>query len=201
MRKYPGEVLLDFGCGAGPYSFYLSRLPNVKVKSIDINESRIAESKLIMQNIGRNNIEFHVGNGHDSLRLFHNENFDCALAIEVFQYVADLEGTLGEMYQLLKPGGYLIGHIPVLGYLRETEYTLFDDNNIRQFLDKSGFEVIELKATFGGAIRQLCNFYKKIVNFKYITALLYPFLLAISYAFKVEAPDGDYRFFIARRPL
>jgi hypothetical protein len=101
----------------------------------------------------------------------------------------------------LKPGGHLIGHVPVLGYLRETEHTLFDEDNIRQFLDRSGFQIIELKATFGGGIRGLCKLYDKIANFKYITALLYPFLLAISHGFNIEAPDGDYRFFIARKPL
>lgn len=200
MRKYPGKDIFDFGCGAGTYSFYLSRSRDVKVKGIDVNESRIGESKLILQKIGRYNTEFYAGNGHGSLRFFNDESFDSALAVEVFQYVPDLKGTLSEIYRLLKPGGYLIGHVPVLGYLRETEHTLCDDNNIPRLLDESGFEIIELKATFGGRIRQLCNFYDKIVNFKYITAILYPFLLAISFAFKIEASDGDYRFFVARKP-
>jgi ubiquinone/menaquinone biosynthesis C-methylase UbiE len=200
MDKYPGKVLLDFGCGAGTYSFYLSRSSNVKVKGIDVNESRIEESKLIMKTIGRNNTEFYARNGHGSLGFFDDASFDSALAVEVFQYLPDLEGTLREMYRLLKPGGYLLGHVPVLGYLRETEHTLFDDGNIRLFLNRSGFEIIKVTSSFGGTIRQLCAFYDKIVNSKYITALLYPFLLAISHAFNVEAPDGDYRFFIARKP-
>jgi SAM-dependent methyltransferase len=151
--------------------------------------------------IRRNNTEFYAGNGHGCLGLFDGASFDSALAIEVFQYLPDLEGTLREMYRVLKPGGYLIGHVPVLGYLRETEYTLFDDGNIRHFLNRSGFEIVKLTSSFGVGIRQLCAFYDKIVNLKYITAMLYPFLLAISHAFNVEAPDGDYRFFIARKPL
>jgi ubiquinone/menaquinone biosynthesis C-methylase UbiE len=200
IRKYPAKVILDFGCGTGTYSFYFSRSPDVKVKGIDINESRIVESKLIMQKIGRTNTEFYTGNGHGSLRFFNNGSFDFALAVEVLQYIPDLEGTLSEMYRLLKPGGYLIGHVPVLGYLREAEHTLFDDHNIRQFLDRSGFEVIELTSTFGGGIKQLCTLYDKIANHRFITAVLYPFLLGISYSFRVEATGGDYRFFIGRKP-
>ena len=200
MRKYQGKVLLDFGCGTGTYSFYFSRSPGVKARGIDTDESRIADCRLIMERIGRGTTEFYVENGHGSLRQFGDRSFDCALGIEVFQYVPDLEGTLGEMYRLLKPGGYLIAHVPVLGYLRETEHTLFDDDNIPHLLNRSGFEIVILTPSFGGAIRQLCAFYDRIVNSKYITAALYPFLLGISYAFKVEAPDGDYRFFIARKP-
>ena len=200
MRKSKFSNLLDFGCGAGTYSFYFSRKPDARVKSVDVNESRINDCRHVMQTVVRDNIEFYVGNGQSGLKLFNDQCFDSALAIEVFQYVPDLKGTLREIYRVLKPGGYLFGHIPVLGYLREAEHTLFDDNNIRHFLKVSGFEIVELTSTFGGAIRQLCSFFEKIVNSKYITAILYPFLLAISYAFKVEAPDGDYRFFIARKP-
>jgi ubiquinone/menaquinone biosynthesis C-methylase UbiE len=200
IRKFGANHLLDFGCGTGAYSFYFSRSHGVEVKGIDTDESRIADCRLIMERIGRGNMEFYVENGYGSLRLFGDRSFDCVLGIEVFQYIPDLEGTLGEMYRLLKPGGYLIGHVPVLGYLRETEHTLFDDDNIRHFLNRSGFEMVKLTSSFGGAIRQLCAFYDKIVNSKYITAILYPFLLALSHAFDVEAPDGDYRFFIARKP-
>jgi ubiquinone/menaquinone biosynthesis C-methylase UbiE len=201
IRKFGANHLLDFGCGTGTYSFYFSRSPGVKVKGIDTDESRIADCKLITKRIGRRTTEFYVENGYGSLTLFGDRSFDCVLGIEVFQYIPDLEGTLGEIYRLLKPEGYLLGHVPVLGYLRETEHTLFDDDNIRHLLNRSGFEIVKLTSSFGGAIRQLCAFYDKIVNSKYITAILYPFLLAISHAFDVEAPDGDYRFFIARKPL
>jgi ubiquinone/menaquinone biosynthesis C-methylase UbiE len=199
VKKYPAKAILDFGCGTGIYSFYFSRSPDVEVKGIDVDESRIEESKLIMQNIRRNNTEFYAGNGHGSLRIFKNESFDSALAVEVLQYVSDLDGTLSEMYRVLKPGGYLIGHVPVTGYLREAEHTLFDDNNIHRFLDGSGFEVIELTSTFGGGIKQLCKLYDKIANSKHTTALMYPFLVAFSYVFEVEAAKGDYRFFVARK--
>jgi ubiquinone/menaquinone biosynthesis C-methylase UbiE len=200
MRKCRGNHLLDFGCGTGTYSFYFSRSPDVQVKGIDINQSRIEDCRLIVKRIGRDNAEFYVGNCHGSLDLFSNQCFDSALAIEALQYIPDLKAILDEIYRLLKPGGYLIGHIPVLGYLRETEYTLFDDGNIRHCLNRSGFQIVKLTSSFGGGIRRLCAFYDKIVDSKCMIAILYPFLLAISHAFNVEAPDGDYRFFIARKP-
>ena len=76
-------------------------------------------------------------------------SFDCALAVEVLQYVENPLLTLKEFCRVLTPGGCIVGHVPVLGYLREYEQTLFDDVNLPAMLRESGFEDISITGTFG----------------------------------------------------
>lgn len=200
MGKFQSNTLLDFGCGAGTYSFYFSRVPTVQVEGVDISESRIADCKIIAQKIGRKNIRFYLDGDHTGLRRFDNESFDSVLAIEVFQYLPDLKLAMLEIHRVLKSGGHLVGHIPVLGYLRETEHNLFDDKNIRNLLIETGFEILVLTSTFGGVIKQLCSLFGRIINLKLLIAFLYPLLLILSFPFKVESDEGVYRFFVARKP-
>ena len=200
VREFQSKILLDFGCGTGTYSFYFSRLPTVQVEAIDFNRSRIADCQFIAQKIGRKNIRFYSDGDHTGLRRFDNESFDSVLAIEVFQYLPDLKLAMLEIHRVLKSGGHLVGHIPLLGYLRETEHTLFDDKNIRNLLIETGFEIVVLTSTFGTPIRQLCKGFNRITNLKLVTAFLYPLFLILSSLFKVESSEGTYRFFVARKP-
>jgi len=200
VRKCQSKTLLDFGCGTGTYSFYFSRLPAVQVKGIDFNESRIADCKFIAQKIGRNNVRFYSDAGHNGLQRFDNESFDSVLAIEVFQYLPDLELTMLEIHRVLTSGGYLFGHIPALGYLRDTEHNIFDDKGFQNLLIETGFEIMLLTSTFGTPIRQLCKGFGRMINRKLMTAFLYPLLLILSSPFKVESRDGTYRLFVARKP-
>ena len=127
IRGLPAKNFLDFGSGTGCYSFYLARKPAAKVYCIDIDASRINDCQKIASQTGQKNITFLTGSGHEGLQNFPSECLDVVLAIEVLQYVPDPTLSLLELYRLLTPGGYLVGHVPVLGYLRESEQTLFDD--------------------------------------------------------------------------
>jgi SAM-dependent methyltransferase len=132
--------------------------------------------------------------------VFDDQSFDSVLAIEVLQYLPDLKLTMLEIHRVLKSGGNLFGHIPVLGYLRETEHNIFDDKTIQNLLVETGFEVGVLTSTFGGPIQQLCKVFDRIIDVKLVTAFLYPLLLVLSSIFKVESSDGTYRLFVARKP-
>ena len=200
VKKFQSKTLLDFGCGTGTYSFYFSRLPTVQVTGIDFNESRIADCRFIAEKIGRNNATFYSDAGHTGLQRFDNESFDSVLAIEVFQYLLDLKLTMSEILRVLKSGGYLFGHIPVLGYLRETEHNMFDDKGIQNLLIETGFEIVVLTSTFGTPIQQLCKGFNRITNLKLVTAFLYPLFLILSSPFAVESSEGTYRYFVARKP-
>lgn len=201
VREFQTKTLLDFGCGTGTYSFYFSRSPDVQVKGIDFNESRIADCRFIAEKIGRDNVGFYSAAGHTGLQKFDNESFDSVLGIEVFQYLKDLKLTIHEIHRVLKSGGYLFGHIPVLGYLRETEHNMFDDMGIQTLLVETGFEIIVFTSTFGGPIQKLCKVFDRIVNLRVLTAFLYPLLLILCFPFKVESSDGSYRLFVARKPM
>jgi SAM-dependent methyltransferase len=123
-----------------------------------------------------------------------------ALAIEVLQYLPDVRLTLNEIYRVLRPGGHLLGHVPVLGYLRPTETILFDDEKIQQMLAEANFGIVRFTGTFGGIIRKLCAAYGRISRSRVLVELLFPFFLLASKPFQVEASRGDYRFFVARKP-
>ena len=192
--------VLDLGSGTGCYSFYLSRNNGTDITGVEMDGCRVSESSHIAQRLGRGNLKFLCGRANEYLKTFPSEVFEMALAIEVLQYLGEVPAILQETYRVLKPGGYLLGHVPVLGYLRPGERTLFDDDKIQEILFESHFQIIEIKPTFGGIPRKLCSLYNRLSRWRLLVGILFPVILLVSAAFQVENPDGDYRFFIARKP-
>ncbi len=197
----PAKSFLDFGSGTGCYSFYLARQPSARVYCIDRDALRIDDCQKIAIQTGQKNITFKTGSGHQGLQNFGSECLDLALAVEVLQYVPDPAHSLLELYRVLTPGGHLVGHVPVLGYLRESEQTLFDDGVIEELLTQAGFEIKSLIPTFGGFIRQLCEVFEWLSKSRLMVGLFFPFLMLASSFCRVASPNGDYRMFIAQKPI
>jgi SAM-dependent methyltransferase len=201
LTKLPGNTYLDIGTGTGNYSFYLSRDHSNKVWGIDVDAQRIRECNRIVASLGRDNAHFCVGSGDVGLKIFETESFDVVLAVEVLQYVPSISVALREAYRVLKPGGYLVGHVPSLGSLRPTERNLFNDQNIPNLLRDAGFEIVSLISTFGGNIRRLCRLFEWASHRRIVVAMIFPIVLAVSRLFSIQSSDGDYRLFVARKPL
>jgi len=201
LQKFRWNSLLDLGCGTGCYSYYFSRWQNVQVRGIDTNPSRVSDCKTVAQRLARHNLEFLAGAAEDLLRRFESNSVDAALAIEILQYLPNVKLGLLEVQRLLRPGGYLVGHVPVLGYLREYETSLFDDENLAQLLRDTGFEIVTIKPTFDGTIRRFCRIYDLCSRSRVLTALVFPFLLIASLPYPIASCNGDYRLFVARKPL
>jgi len=201
LAKSPYENVFDFGCGTGCYSFYVARQPEIRVSGLDSNEARVHDCIAIAHKIGRKNMTFFVRSGHDGLRRFISRGFDSVLAIEVLQYVPDPLLTLRQICRLLIPGGRIIGHVPVLGYLREHEKTLFDDLNLSAMLRESGFEDVSITRTFGDGVRRVCEIFECVSHSRLLTAVAFPFLLMASAMCRIPSPRGDYRLFVARKPF
>jgi ubiquinone/menaquinone biosynthesis C-methylase UbiE len=201
IRGLPGRNFLDFGSGTGCYSFYLARKPVAKVYSIDIDASRINDCQKIASQTGQKNITFLTGSGHKRLQDFHSECLDMALAIEVLQCVPDLNLFLLELYRLLAPGGYFVGHVPAFGYLRKSERTLFNEEVITELLTQAGFEIKSITPTFGSSIRQLCEVFDWLTRSRLMVALFFPLLMLVSNLWRVASPNGNSRMFIAQKPV
>ena len=193
--------ILDFGSGTGCYSFYLSRDRGVKVCGVEMDSTRIRESYSILERLKRKNLTFSPDGEDVPLAHFPAHSFDLALAVEVLQYVPNVQETLRGIYRILKPEGYLLGHIPMLGYLRPKEMTLFSDEVILQLLEEAGFENIRVTPTFHGMTQKICNIYGKISHSKLFVTLLFPWLLLASRCVEIKDAEGDYRFFTAQKPI
>jgi hypothetical protein len=124
-----------------------------------------------------------------------------ALAIEVLQCVPNLDPFLLELYRLLIPGGYFVGHVPAFGYLRKSERTLFDNNVIKELLTGAGFEIKSITPTFGSSIRQLCEIFDWLTRSRLMVGLFFPFLMLASNFWRVESTNGNSRMFIAQKPI
>jgi ubiquinone/menaquinone biosynthesis C-methylase UbiE len=201
IRGIPARNFLDFGSGTGCYSFYLARQPAATVHGIDIDASRINDCQRIASQMGQGNITFQTGSDHKGLRNFHSESLDMALAIEVLQCVPNLDCFLLELYRLLTPGGYFVGHVPVLGYLRKFERVLFDDRVISELLTQAGFEIKSITPTFGRFTRRLCEVFGWSTRSRLLVGLLFPFLMLVSSFCRVASPNGNYRMFVAQKPI
>jgi ubiquinone/menaquinone biosynthesis C-methylase UbiE len=200
LHRLPLRRVVDLGSGTGCYSFYLSRNHCTEITGVEIERGRVSESSHIAERLGRGNVRFFCGSADQCLKSFPSEAFEMALAIEVLQYFTDAASILRETYRVLTPGGYLLGHVPVLGRLRPGEMTLFDDHQIQEILREAQFQIIKIRPTFGGIPRKLCSLYDRLSRRRMLVGVLFPFILLASAVFALENPNGDYRFFLARKP-
>jgi len=192
--------ILDYGFGTGCYSFYLSRDPGVDVSGVELNSTRIRESDSILERLQRKNLTLSPESQNVPLAHFLAGSFDLALAVEVLQYIPHIQESLRGIYRVLRPGGYLLGHVPMLGYLRPKEMTLFSDEVILRLLEEAGFGNIRVTPTFHGMTQKICHIYEKISHSKLFVTLLFPWLLLASRCLEIKDVQGDYRFFTAQKP-
>ena len=112
LRRYvtPGGFALDFGCGAGAFSFRLADLGS-NVVGIDGAPNMIAFCEAQRRDRGLANIRFVLG------RLPHIDETglsgaDLLISSSVVEYVEELDETLALFSRLLKVGGNLIISMP-----------------------------------------------------------------------------------------
>ena len=120
ISKYLSGHWLDFGCADGGYDEEMLARGLEAVTGVDVEESRIAESK--RRNLP--NARYTEFDGHTLP--FADGTFDGTFMNEVFEHVADERQALAEIHRVLKPGGTLVlispnrwfpveGHYIVLG--------------------------------------------------------------------------------------
>jgi SAM-dependent methyltransferase len=200
LRRMHSNAVLDLGSGTGSYSFCLSRNAGTQVYALDTDQRRVSDCLHIAQKLKRENVRFCAGSADFDLRRVASQSIELVLAIEVLQYCKSVDAVFHEVCRVLKPGGYLVAHVPALGYLRPSETILFNHENLRQFTQGAGLQCCSLASTFAGGHRRLCRFYEIISASQWLTALLFPLLMVVSLLFSGRTSSGDYLFLIARKP-
>ncbi|MBM4274894.1 MAG: methyltransferase domain-containing protein [Deltaproteobacteria bacterium] len=105
---YPGESVLDLGCGAGVDTFIAATMvgPRGRVVGLDVTPEMIAKARANLALTGLKNVAFDVGEA-ESLP-FPNDSFDAVISNGVINLTVDKEKVLQEVHRVLKPGGRLM---------------------------------------------------------------------------------------------
>lgn len=115
-REYfsPESKVLEFGCGSGGTALLHS--PYVKhILATDISDKMIEIAEQKAADAGVNNVSFQQGT-LDSLDI-EPESFDAVLGLNVLHLLEDVDGTIKQVHQLLKPGGVFVSSTGLVGQL------------------------------------------------------------------------------------
>lgn len=100
-----GEIILDFGCGAGVDTLIAAKMIGNKGKAIGVDIiPKMLEKAIENRDIlGFTNADFIISRG-DKLE-FEDEYFDTIISNSVINLVPEKESILKELYRCMKPGG------------------------------------------------------------------------------------------------
>lgn len=148
LGKDLSGTLLDIGCGTKPYEPYLSVRQYIGVE-IDTERSRTT-SKADMF--------------YDGKRIpFPDNEFDSALANEVFEHVFNPSEFLNEVNRVLKTDGMLLMTVPFVWDEHEQpfDYARYTSFGLKHILELHGFSVVKHTKSVANArvIFQLINEY------------------------------------------
>ena len=155
--------ILDAGCGAGDFSFYLARrFPSAAVVGVDVDAEQIAKNRRVAPRLGLTNVEFREA---DLTRGGFGEGYDLALSIDVLEHVVPQDRAFRNPADSLGAGGWAYLHIPTarprpVPFSKRLEAFhdwaeeehIAEDLSAEQFAEavsKNGFRVVEADATFG----------------------------------------------------
>lgn len=200
LGSLPWRIMYDLGCGTGVWSFFFSRDRAKSILASDIDQGRVADCEHITRRLGRRNLALEAGTAEAALGGRSGEAADVLLAIEVLNCVPDLQQTLSLAHSALKPGGWLVAHVPIRTEQRPFETYLFSEDVIQREFQAAGFDRVLCRPTFGPAARSLVRAFEQLAGQAYVLAAAYPFLLLIAWIDLIPGQGGDSRLILARRP-
>ena len=105
---YPGETVLDIGCGAGVDSLTAAHLvgPGGRVMGIDVTFAMLQQARAHLARMGWQHVNFQEAEA-EALP-FPAAEFDVVISNGVFNLTIDKARALQETRRVLKPGGRLL---------------------------------------------------------------------------------------------
>ncbi len=137
LKDYASGRLLDIGCGERPY---------------EADARRYVTEQVGLDHPGTQ----HTGCGVDvwaeaDALPFEDASFDTVLCIAVLEHLPEPARAISEAYRVLKKEGCAIYLVPLFWHLHEEphDFYRFTKHGLRYLFEKSGFELVELRALSG----------------------------------------------------
>jgi SAM-dependent methyltransferase len=129
--------LVDIGCGAKPYAEALAPYVAAHV-GVDRPDTPHGRTKVDL-----------LGTAYDIPA--EPASFDGALCTAVLEHLEEPEKAIRECHRVLKPGGVAVYSVPFIWHLHEEprDFFRFSKYGLRYLFEKSGFELLELRALSG----------------------------------------------------
>lgn len=147
----PGSSVLDVGCAGGAFPKAAS---DAGFDVVGVEPSRwLAEQ-------GQERYGIDIRPGTLAEQDFGNRRFDLVTLWDVIEHLTDPDEVLADIRALLAPGGLLVVNYPDYGalvarlmgrrwpFLLSVHLLYFTRRTIRAFLEKRGFEVLEIRPFF-----------------------------------------------------
>lgn len=135
--KYFKGSLIDIGCGTKPYKTLIAPYVTKHV-GVDHQETLHDPSNIdLFGSVYKIPVD--------------DASFDSALCSAVLEHLEEPEQALRECYRVLKPGGVAVYSVPFIWHIHEEprDFYRFSKYGIKYLFEKSGFEIVELKALSG----------------------------------------------------
>lgn len=189
------DIVLDLGSGNGVNSIKVARKVQ-RVVGIELNDKLLNQAKLSAKAEQVNNVEFIKGDLEKKLE-FKNNQFTKVLFLDVLEHLVKREQVLAEVKRVLQPQGLLILVVPNsltswkmfqksagVFYYSDMDHKIeYTEHEIRIFLTKGGFDIIQLGyGSYDTPLRGLIDvcgavsiwFYRLLTNYRHDLAQRYP---------------------------
>ncbi|OLR90964.1 class I SAM-dependent methyltransferase [Actinokineospora bangkokensis] len=107
LRLFPGEVLLDLGCGRGGPGLWLARATNSSVVGVDHSAGAVRAATARAQSFGLAGRATFVRGGFDDTGL-GGASADGAISVDALPFAPDRAAALAEVFRVLKPGSRFV---------------------------------------------------------------------------------------------